>query len=986
VKALALLAATVALALLLAALSHQTWPPIVIAILGTLPALYLAWLALPGAIRPPELASAAERAYGRPAGRWNPAELGVHPVIGGGPMPVYVRRPHDELLRAVLDPEVAASRLVVVRGGSSTGKTRAAYEAVADVLTDWQLDYPLDRDALAARLEAGVPLRTVLWLGELRQYADASGWAAALGSLADLLNGEGHLVITTMWPEHWHTYTAAARAGPGAADPAGVAGRLLARLPELTSSDPALIDPSRGGVIDVPDRFTAADLEAVSRVGDPVLVAAAAAAVAAGQGGQVTQYLAGVPDLLRRYAGRGGDPYGQALITAAMDATRLGHLSPLPAALLQEAGVGYLTRRQRTAGIEGWRDKALAWATEELKGAVRALQPVPPVAGTGVIGYRVADYLDQYGRRTRQDRIGPASLWDALMVRTASVRDLTRLAQAARDRGLYRHAAALWTNAAALGNERAAGRLISHLRQVNLVDVPRAARWVLNHASFEEPSDVALLLRELWEAGADEAVCTLLSRDPAGSVSLEDPWGIGMLLEALRLTGAEEAVRSLTTRAGSCVSLESTQGIGTLLTSLHEAGADEAVRVLATRVAGHASVDDTGGIGTLLEALREVGAGEAVRVLAIRAADGANVDDPRVVTRLLEALREAGVSDAVHTLLVRGPAGRVRLDDGWDVAKLLSELREAGASDAVRTLATRAAAHFSLHQQGAAWLLWALYVAGASETAQSLIDGDPAVQATIDNRRGTAWLLTALHEAGVSEAAQILMALHPEFYANLDTPSVVTWLLRVLLKAEASDAVWILASGAARHVVLDDPRAVAELLGALLDAGASDAVQALLTRDPVSYVRFDDAQGLGMLLRALTDAGATDAARALLARDPVGRVSYDDCSAITVLLKALREAGADEAVRGLAARAANRVNLDHTGGIAELVEALLDAGADEAGHALAVRAANAGMFALFLKVHPAEASIYRLGREPDDTPSQSWKWQEPKEAVPQTHE
>ena len=51
-------------------------------------------------------------------------------MIGGGPMPTYIRRPHDDLLRAVLDPAVPASRLVVVRGGSSTGKTRAAYEAV----------------------------------------------------------------------------------------------------------------------------------------------------------------------------------------------------------------------------------------------------------------------------------------------------------------------------------------------------------------------------------------------------------------------------------------------------------------------------------------------------------------------------------------------------------------------------------------------------------------------------------------------------------------------------------------------------------------------------------------------------------------------------------------------------------------------------------------------------------------------------------------
>jgi hypothetical protein len=48
-----------------------------------------------------------------------------------------------------------------------------------------------------------------------------------------------------MWPEQWTTYTAAARAGTGAADPPG-------RLPELTVSDPTGIDPARDGVIDVP--------------------------------------------------------------------------------------------------------------------------------------------------------------------------------------------------------------------------------------------------------------------------------------------------------------------------------------------------------------------------------------------------------------------------------------------------------------------------------------------------------------------------------------------------------------------------------------------------------------------------------------------------------------------------------------------------------------------------------------------------------------
>jgi hypothetical protein len=53
----------------------------------------------------------------------------VHPVAGGGPLPAYVRRPHDERLRLIVAPPVEASRLVVVRGEPGTGTTRAAWEA-----------------------------------------------------------------------------------------------------------------------------------------------------------------------------------------------------------------------------------------------------------------------------------------------------------------------------------------------------------------------------------------------------------------------------------------------------------------------------------------------------------------------------------------------------------------------------------------------------------------------------------------------------------------------------------------------------------------------------------------------------------------------------------------------------------------------------------------------------------------------------------------
>ena len=459
-----MLAVTAVAAWRLALAFHLAWPPVLVSIVGTLPALYLALLAVPGVIRPPGTTEADKPAYGRPVARWDPVELGVHRVIGGGPMPAYVRRPHDELLLAVLDPAVRASRLVVIRGGSSTGKTRAAYEAVAARLADWQLDYPLDPGALEERLEIGVPARTVLWLAELRQYADEGG-AKVFARLADLLDGDGHLIITTSWPEHWTAYTDAARARLGPADRPGTPGRLLERLPELAGCDPAGIDPARGGVIDVPDGFTPADLDAATQTGDSVLAAAAADAADAGKAGQVTQYLAGVPDLLDRYSGPGGDPYGQAIIAAAMDAGQLGHASPLSAALLQQAAVGYLTDPQRTKEIASWRDAALIWATEELKGTVRALQPVPSVSGTGTAGYQAADYLIQYATRKRRSALMPASTWKAILSHVRDPADAARLADSASNRELYDYAIPLYRHAADAGDSQAARTLVSLLAE-----------------------------------------------------------------------------------------------------------------------------------------------------------------------------------------------------------------------------------------------------------------------------------------------------------------------------------------------------------------------------------------------------------------------------------------------------------------------------------------------------------------------------------------
>jgi uncharacterized protein YidB (DUF937 family) len=960
----------------------------------------------------------------RPAGQWTPAELGVHPVIGGGPMPAYFRRPHDERLRAVLNPAIEDSRLVVIRGDALTGTSRAGYEAVTELLADWPLEYLPTAAELAARLAAGLPARTVLWLGELRHYADVDGGAAILSRLDGLLEEDGYVVITTIWPGYWDSYAAAAAAGLGAADPAAVAGQLLARLDESYEYLPDAYNPALGGVVDVPDRFTPAELTAAAETGD---LALAAAAAAVGPDGRVTQHLAGARDLLVRYDGPGADPGGQAIITAAMDASRLGHAGPLPAALLRDAAAGYLADPHRAGWADRW-DTALAWATD----AGWALQPVPPAAGNGTLGYRVAGYLDQHGRRTRADQLGPASLWDGLAAHVSSTSDLGRLAQAARERGLYRHAASLWTAAAAAGRTDAVTQLVTHLSALaEPADLARAARWAVSRASLDDPWDVARLLVALRTAGADEAVQVLLDRDPAGQVSLEHRWDVAWLLRELRATGAAEALgaaeagraaeaaRALIVRVAPRASLGDPRYLTWLLRALHATGAAEALHALASRAVDGADLENMWEVAQLLAGLQEVGAAGPVRTLAARAAEAVDVEDPDEVAQLLRTLRRVGADDSVRALLARDPGRRASLDRTWSVAELLEALHAAGAGDAVLALAARAAPQVSLEDaEYAARLLRALGAAHADDAIEVLLARDPAGQAQLMFPEDLGQLLDALRAAGAEDAVRALAA-------RIADPAVEyylwdTALLTALRAAGAEDTVRALAAGVAEQMPIDHPGSIADLLQELRDAGTAEAIQTLLARDPAGQASLDDLWDVASLLDALGAVEAGDAVHALASRAAHG-VSLDDPRTVARLLEALRAAGADDAIRILAARAARGASLDDPQGVARLLEelgrtgagdavqallardpgsqltidasqpfrpgyqraiarllaALREAGAAEAVRILAARAADAGMFGLFLEVHPDEAARFRFGREPDGTGSPPWHWSEP---------
>ena len=658
----------------------------------------------------------------------DPFALEVHrpvepdvPQPGLPVLPVYVPRDHDAALAQVVTAAATGtSGIVVLVGGSSTGKTRACWQALGLLRgreRGWRLWHPIDPQAALAGLPRAGP-RTVLWLNDAERYldtADAAGEQVA-ARLRELLQDQDRgpvLVLGTLWPEFWTKLTARLS---GDADPHAQARELLA------DHD-----------IPVPAAFTDEQLGQLWDADDPRLAQAAAGS----RDGQVIQYLTGAPELLDRY--HNAPPVARALIDAAMDGRRLGMPATLSQAFLETAAPGYLTDTDWDLLGDDWLEEGLRYTKMPAKGVRGPLAPIRPRPASDVPagpgdgpGWQLADYLDQYGRRTRQDQLGPASLWDALATHTTSGAELYRLAQAAALRGLYRHAAALWTKATALGSTDAANRLIVFvLAQVIPGDPSRAANWAAPHARFEGRSFFELLAN-LREAGADDAAQTLADR-LARVVSLDDPVVIASIMEDLHGAEADDAVQTLLARhPATHACLDDPGAVAYLVRVLRAAKADDAVQTLLARdPARHARLGPQYDAARLIRQLREAGADGPALALADRIAREVSIDDPAAVAGRLEGLRYASADDAVHVLLARDPAQHARLDNLMDVAKLLDALREARADRAVQTLLARDPAQYARldgrydinGMLRVAWLLRALGRAGPATPSRPWLGG-----------------------------------------------------------------------------------------------------------------------------------------------------------------------------------------------------------------------------------------------------------------------
>jgi hypothetical protein len=438
----------------------------------------------------------------RTVGQWSPIALGIHRTIvvargddeqragGDEALTPYLVRAHDGVLRRRLEAaRGGAAVMTMLVGGSSTGKTRCLYEAVRTVLAEWPLLAPRDVNELCDWIAAdAIDAETVLWLDESQRFLPS-----AATHLSVLLERSRSLaVVGAIWPSYWdHLQAVPAKADGPTQDPTWQVRRLLELYrPRIAVANRVHNEQMR-------------NMRALGR-NDTRL----AAAVAAGEAdGRVIQHLTGGPELVARYEDDGFSSIEQAVITAALDARRLGHTSPIPAALLAEVVAAELPSTLRVVEAPGWIDDVLTTLCKDPRkrvlGALTALMPDRYAAGMGPAdGYHPAEYLEQHARRTRRLVVPVAPFWDAATRHARTPEDLIALAGAARSRWRLRYAAVLYRRAADGGSERAEDYLALLRRDVETGVEPRVdgrwvpTRWELAMTVFEDSDGAELLYQQ----------------------------------------------------------------------------------------------------------------------------------------------------------------------------------------------------------------------------------------------------------------------------------------------------------------------------------------------------------------------------------------------------------------------------------------------------------------------------------------------------------
>ncbi|MFI8234937.1 hypothetical protein ACIGDI_39700 [Streptomyces sp. NPDC085900] len=627
---------------------------------------------------------------GRPIGQWDPHALEVHPAgtVQNGfglpnqrILPGYVPREHDRILaETVREAEQGRSRMLVLVGESSTGKTRACWEAVQALAKQgWRLWHPFEPTRAEAALEGlhRVGPRTVVWLNESHYYfGDLTAGERIAAAVHLLLTSPQRgpvLVLGTLWPGYVKQYTALPDAGE--ADPHNRVRHLLAGR---TVSVPTVFDPR------ALDAATA-----LAEAGDRLLAEALNRARAHGR---ITQDLAGVPVLLERY--RTGSPAAKALLEAAMDARRLGVGLHLPQAFLTDAAPDYLHDTDWNQLTADWAEKAYAELAEQVHGKQAPLSRVtprpqrrPPGPSTRAdalssrpLGpvFRLADYLEQHGHTTRRHLCPPASFWHAAHTHLTNPDDLYNLTGAAQVRHRLQWAHHLRLRAADHGSADALSWLALMREQVGDWE---GAKSLHQKAADHGDTRALLWLAQQRERSGDREGAENLAQQAADH---GDTHALSWLAQQREKAGDQESAENLAWQAADH---GNTQALWQLAQQRVQAGDREGAENLAREAADHG---DTQALWQLALMREQAGDWEGAKSLHQKAADHGNT---QALWRLARQRVQAGDREGAENLYRQA----ADLGDSQALLWLAQQREEAGDREGAENLAQQAADHGSTH-------------------------------------------------------------------------------------------------------------------------------------------------------------------------------------------------------------------------------------------------------------------------------------------------
>ncbi|MGW0093143.1 tetratricopeptide repeat protein [Streptomyces sp. NPDC003328] len=316
--------------------------------------------------------------------------LGIHPAIPlpseadeglSSELPSYVQRDIDSALRAALASASRHGGFVLIVGRAASGKTRSAYEAMKTVLGDWRLAMPANPERLNALVDSYADLtRTVVWLNETQKFLGSG--RLTFETFSRLLSSQDPVVVIgTIWPEHFDRLRMVSGIEDGQ---------------DLNQDSREILNLAVR--ISMPDRFSNAEQARAQDLAckDPRI----GEAITQSGGTNVTGVLAAAPELIDRWE-QASDIYGAAVIRAAVDARRCGHVQPIPVNLLETLTSTYLDPTQKANAKSDWFAKAVEWACLPVRGSVAPIAPYAVQVGS-LDGYEVSDILVQHAQRQRK--------------------------------------------------------------------------------------------------------------------------------------------------------------------------------------------------------------------------------------------------------------------------------------------------------------------------------------------------------------------------------------------------------------------------------------------------------------------------------------------------------------------------------------------------------------------------------------------------------